>query len=430
MLARSEEWVEQLKALSRDAPRQDLGPGDSGWDARLEIIRLANARDKEESTWLAFLCILIGEQDDTDPWRYVGRLYSGLGEGQSLTWKWVSTDPSRVGRLFELQRSEARSLKFANHRKFESQLSIPSVIASYASVVQSHGGSQVAWLGSGSEMPTSRFTRLLSQIREIKRFGRLAAYDFLVLLGSLGIYPLEPERLYLDGSTGPIAGARLLTSDYISGAALLDVRTCQLAETLGVSLRAMEDALCNWQKDANRRAALGKVFAYGSNLCWARLSNKNRLPSCEPIAKASLPGFRLAFNKLSSLDKSGKANIVPDTAADARVWGVIYEYNLAEQTMLDKEEGGYAPRMMDMTDWRGSLHLGVLVYIAQKTVEGLQPLNWYRRYVVEGARQHELPQAYIDDLKACPDAVDLDEARTRENWMEACGKRPPYLPRV
>ena len=81
-----------------------------------------------------------------------------------------------------------------------------------------------------------------------RRFGRLAAYDFLTLLGTAGVLPIGPDRLYLDGATGPLEGARALFGDRGSDPASLDGRATRLAVALGVSLSAMEDALCNWQK--------------------------------------------------------------------------------------------------------------------------------------------------------------------------------------
>jgi hypothetical protein len=78
------------------------------------------------------------------------------------------------------------------------------------------------------------------------RFGRTARFDFIVLLSDLKLISLEPTSCYLEGSTGPLSGAkRLWGSRSVAG---LERLAADLAERVGVSPIAVEDALCNWQK--------------------------------------------------------------------------------------------------------------------------------------------------------------------------------------
>ena len=86
---------------------------------------------------------------------------------------------------------------------------------------------------------------------DVPRFGRLARFDYLALIGRYGVAPIEPGSAYLQGATGPTRGARLLIEGRADGRtrlAELQRRLDLLDADLGVGMQAMEDGLCNWQK--------------------------------------------------------------------------------------------------------------------------------------------------------------------------------------
>jgi len=90
---------------------------------------------------------------------------------------------------------------------------------------------------------------------EVARFGRTARFDYLTMLGKLGIVDLDPDKLYLQGSTGPLDAARLLVSGspgVNTAAAELEGYLQGLGDSLGVTYDVLEDALCNWQKSPRR----------------------------------------------------------------------------------------------------------------------------------------------------------------------------------
>ena len=82
------------------------------------------------------------------------------------------------------------------------------------------------------------------------RFGRLARFDYLAMLGKLGLAQIEPGSTYMDGSTGPRRGALSLYGQGYK-AADLDHWLIELDQVLGVGMQVLEDALCNWQKSPN-----------------------------------------------------------------------------------------------------------------------------------------------------------------------------------
>ena len=92
------------------------------------------------------------------------------------------------------------------------------------------------------------FDRLYrSMAASVLRFGRLARFDYLTMLAKLGLAPIEAGSPYLQGSTGPLRGARLLFGGN-HDAAELDDWLVELDRDLQVGMQVLEDALCNWQK--------------------------------------------------------------------------------------------------------------------------------------------------------------------------------------
>jgi hypothetical protein len=88
----------------------------------------------------------------------------------------------------------------------------------------------------------------------VKSFGRTARFDYLTMIGKLGLAPIEPGSAYLQGATGPVKGARLLFGDAHAVLSLkeLDIRLVQLGGELNVGMQVLEDALCNWQKSPQK----------------------------------------------------------------------------------------------------------------------------------------------------------------------------------
>lgn len=49
-----------------------------------------------------------------------------------------------------------------------------------------------------------------------------------------------------------------------------------------------------------------------------------------------------------------------------------------------------------------------------------QPYSWYKRFVIDGARQHALPVEYINALDALPAKEDPEQERDKRNRSIAC----------
>lgn len=134
-------------------------------------------------------------------------------------------------------------------------------------------------------------------------------------------------------------------------------------------------------------------FAYGSNMETSRL--QKRVPSAKPIGQAKLQGYRLVCNKKSK-DSSGKANLV-DSPRDT-VWGVLYKIDEAELDKLDRIESGYARTLVKVATDRGT-SVNAYVYVSSQLTRDARPYKWYKKLVIDGAQQHDLPECYLKYLK-------------------------------
>ena len=77
----------------------------------------------------------------------------------------------------------------------------------------------------------------------------ICLYLSLALVALAAIVVLTSLLIHL-GSTGPLAGARLLFGN--GTAAKLDECVVQLDEKLQVGMQVLEDSLCNWQKSPEK----------------------------------------------------------------------------------------------------------------------------------------------------------------------------------
>jgi gamma-glutamylcyclotransferase len=141
-------------------------------------------------------------------------------------------------------------------------------------------------------------------------------------------------------------------------------------------------------------------FAYGSNMCKGRL--RQRVPSANPVRIAKLLNHSFRLHKRSEKDGSGKADAYFTGNPSDLIWGVLFEVDAAEKRVLDRVEGlgrGYKVAEVTVLDSDQKGHRAFLYVAEQSHIDpNLKPYSWYKRFVVEGARQHELPADYVVQL--------------------------------
>jgi gamma-glutamylcyclotransferase len=140
-------------------------------------------------------------------------------------------------------------------------------------------------------------------------------------------------------------------------------------------------------------------FAYGSNLS---IDQKQlRTARIRQAIRAQLPGFRFAFNKRGT-NGEVYANILPEPGQS--VWGVIYLCSPAAMRDMDRHEGVSGRhyerlKVQVVTDQRDCVEAVAYVACAEYLCPNGVPSGAYVARIVNGARQHQLPDEYICQLE-------------------------------
>ena len=135
-------------------------------------------------------------------------------------------------------------------------------------------------------------------------------------------------------------------------------------------------------------------FTYGSNMSTKRL--RERVPAAQPVGIAILQDYEFKCSKKSK-DGSSKGNISPQK--DALTWGVVFKIPDSTLPILDEAEGGY--RRITVRVSMGGQNIECETYISEKISTEL-PYDWYMKYIVDGSREHGLPNDYVRALSQIP----------------------------
>ncbi|MBK7538332.1 MAG: hypothetical protein IPI49_23805 [Myxococcales bacterium] len=249
------EYVAKLRTLNISQSRDDADS--HHFDPLLSAIRHVAVGNINEAYWLVFLFVHFGRHR-TAGWRLARDVYAGTGAGKRWTWANVSKNPGAFVKWLAAARLrwavDGVRRHFGNHRKYESLKTTGAVIESYVEWMESSGGplGLIAANGGGpGATPGLLFDALYRSMDAVHRFGRTAKFDFLTMIGKLGLADISPSKAYLVGATGPLKGSRLLFANSPKAnlkANDLEKRLVDLGAALGVGQQVLEDGLCNWQK--------------------------------------------------------------------------------------------------------------------------------------------------------------------------------------
>ncbi|MER9240674.1 hypothetical protein [Mesorhizobium sp. M0633] len=255
------DYIRGLAARDMDARRAD--PSHDLFDPLMAAALAVKRGNVDEAWWLTFLGTHFGKHIE-DGWRLTRDFYGAFGTRPSWTWPEASRHPAQLNSWLDEQWpalvNDGVLRRFSNHRKYESKspAQMKSVLGSYIEFVTTHGDHRRLMQDvhrTVGQKPSEGFHELYRRMAAVKRFGRLGTFDFLAMLGKLGIAPIEPDAAYLTEATGPLKGAKLL----VLGDAEAKADPRQLEEILDrldaelkVGKQVLEDALCNWQKTPDR----------------------------------------------------------------------------------------------------------------------------------------------------------------------------------
>lgn len=137
-------------------------------------------------------------------------------------------------------------------------------------------------------------------------------------------------------------------------------------------------------------------FAYGSNLSLDR--KVERTGAVRQVLRCRLARHRIVFNKRPQRGEGACASIVRDPSSC--VWGVVYLCDEQTMDIFDGYEGvkeGHYRREAVEVITDDDARLEALTYVAGEDhlCHGALPRPEYLQLVLEGARQHGLPEDYV-----------------------------------
>jgi hypothetical protein len=251
------EFVKQLATKRHDAAVAN--PSSHRFDPLKAAVFRTSQGNVDDAVWLVFLAVHFGK-NAKDGWELVRHVYERTGQPGLWDWQNVSTNLAGFRQWLASQNATLSRFRFSNHRKYEgldaySANGTGSIVASFIDWIATQGsfnGLVRAAHRRVGQNPTAVFDALYKEMRQVHRFGRLAKFDFLTLLGKLGIAPIQPGSAYIrDNATGPYTGICLLVTGNKQGPLTrrdADTIYVQLGQALNVGMQELEDALCNWQK--------------------------------------------------------------------------------------------------------------------------------------------------------------------------------------
>lgn len=257
------EYVSVIQRRSINPNRAD--PTSELFDPLKAAIYFQRQGNTEEAFWLVFLFVHFGKHK-TAGWRLARDVYGRLENTPHWTWVAVSADPNGFRNWLaanqHVLKNDGIPRHFGNHRKYQSldansPTGTGAAVESYVTWVGSHGGhaALIANALHGGVSPREAFGRLYKSMNQVVSFGRMAKFDYLTMLGKLGLATIDADSAYLQGATGPVPGARLLFGGRKNAKLSrteLDELLLKLDSALHVGMQVLEDSLCNWQKSPGR----------------------------------------------------------------------------------------------------------------------------------------------------------------------------------
>lgn len=223
---------------------------------RAAIFNWAN-RNFDEAFWLVFLATHFGKHS-TDKWELARAVYGRLGGQPHWNWANISADLPSFRLWLDASQSELRTLRFGNHRKYESKKAdskngLAAVIESYTDLIGPPRTHKEFFdqILKGTNDPVAAFEKCNEALCGVLRLGRLGRFDHLCMLGNLGFMMVTPGSTFLRNSTGPFSGAQLLLKGGATPKISVDdaeESLIRLGKFLAVGQQELEDSLCNWQK--------------------------------------------------------------------------------------------------------------------------------------------------------------------------------------
>ena len=156
-------------------------------------------------------------------------------------------------------------------------------------------------------------------------------------------------------------------------------------------------------------------FAYGSNLLFHRLYK--RTPSVKRQGIGFATHHQLRFHKIGT-DGSAKCDAFYTGKTQDTIHGCLYHLNERDKTTLDHIEGvgqGYEHKHLEVFTEAGTVPAFTYVVHPNYINEDLQPFEWYKNFVLAGAKQNKFPASYAAEIGRVMAMRDHNATRAEKN---------------
>lgn len=212
----------------------------------------------DEACWLVFLITNFSKHYKTE-WNLLRNFYLGLGNRNKWTWEYITNNLEEFHYWIDSNHERlSKTGNFGNHRKYQT-VNPNKGTGRTDKAVQTY----IDWIEYNShdyffseKVKESRinsqnlFNNLYKSMNEVYSFGRTAKFDYLTMIGKIGLLDIVPDKTYMAGATGPYKGAKILFGKNGTPNQLeIWLRDLEDFLDLEYGMQVLEDAICNWQKD-------------------------------------------------------------------------------------------------------------------------------------------------------------------------------------
>jgi hypothetical protein len=253
------DFVKRIREKKDKISERRADPKDTMFDPVRAAVWHMDRGNVDEAFWIIFLFVCCGRDPKTG-YDLMRMIYGAFKDQFVWTWEQYHLEKNAFSlwlhdRLPAMENEKTRArLRFGNHRRYESIKHLDGVLQSYADWVgpeHSHVALIERAKAAVGDDPKALFDYLYKSLDAVARFGRLGKFDYLTMVGKVGLADIAPPSAYMTEATGPARGAQLLFGVPGMGKASrrkMDALTIALDGELQLGMQVIEDSLCNWQK--------------------------------------------------------------------------------------------------------------------------------------------------------------------------------------
>ncbi|MBP0635185.1 hypothetical protein J8I34_07335 [Cupriavidus sp. AcVe19-6a] len=258
------QFVKRIRDNKDKISERRTDPKDDMFDPIRATVWHMDRGNFDEAFWIVFLFVVCGRNLNTG-YGLLRMVYGAFKDQFVWTWEQYNSEENAFtlwlhDRLSEIEKVKS-GFRFGNHRQYESIRNLDIVLKSYADWVgpeHSHVALIESAKAEAGDDPKELFAYLYKSMSAVRRFGRLGKFDYLTMVGKVGLVNIEPPSAYMTEATGPATGAQLLFGVPGHGRDArkkLDELAIDLDGVLKVGMQVIEDSLCNWQKSPEKFVA-------------------------------------------------------------------------------------------------------------------------------------------------------------------------------